>query len=320
MQKRFKNFVFEAGAEEKTNKFMVQTPIWDFFKKMTTKTGDVRAVCVVCQKSLRFHNTSVMVRHLRFLHPKAYENYRNEYIQGRMGVGYHIRGGILGLPLTAPRRTRLKKERSEERKSGFKEEVKKLIVLKAKTKKEESCVITEKDLQQLGQGNIKILNISNKGTIPDVMGEQIIEDLKKGKTCVAMSRFEGGQEEEIENVDTNEEEEFSLKEGRQYKFVQVPAEYLEYLKGNGTEIADGSDEATVKEGTEVIQILDEGDTVVEAGEQSDSELLQIWEQLSPQHGVLVCSMDPNSRRQAADAAGEEGSSEEVGQVEFIIAN
>lgn len=293
---------------------MVQTPIWDFFKKMTTKTGDVRAVCVVCHKSLRFHNTSVMVRHLRFLHPKAYENYRNEYIQGRMGVGYHIRGGILGLPLTAPRRTRLKKG-----KSGYKEEVKKLIVLKAKTKKEESCVITEKDLEQLGQGNIKILNISNKGTIPDAMGEQIIEDLKKGKTCVAMSRFEGTQEPEIENVDMNEEEEFSLKEGRQYKFVQVPAEYLEYLKGSGSEVTEEGDEL-VKEGAEVIQILDEGDTVVEAGEHSDSELLQIWEQLSPQHGVLVCSVDPNGRRQVGDTAVDEGSSEEAGQVEFIIAN
>ena len=300
---------------------MVQTPIWSFFKKTTTKTGDVRAVCVVCHKSLRFHNTSVMVRHLRFLHPKAYENYRNEYIQGRMGVGYHIRGGILGLPLTSPRKARLKKDRGEERKMSAKDEVKKLIVLKAKTKKEESCVITEKDLEQLGQGNIKILNISNKGTIPDVMGEQIIEDLKKGKTCVAVSKFEDSPEQEMENIDIAEEE-FSLKEGRQYKFVQVPAEYLEYLKSSGSEVAEEGEESMKEEGTaEVIQILDEGDTLVEAGEQSDSELLQIWEQLSPQHGVLVCSVDQSGRtRQVEEATADEGSSEEVGQVEFIIAN
>lgn len=297
---------------------MVQTPIWDFFKKTTTETGDVRAICVVCDKSLRFHNTSVMVRHLRFLHPKAYESYRNEYIQGRKGVGYDIRGGILGLPLTAPKRTRLKREKSELKKSGPKEEIKKLIVLKAKTEKEESCVITEKDLEQLGQGNIKILNISNKGTIPDVMGDQIIEDLRKGKTCVAMSRFEGAQEQETENLEINEE--FAMKDGRQYKFVQVPAEYLEYLNSNNSAVLE--EEGSVKEGTEVIQILDEGDTVVEAADQSDSELLQIWEQLSPQHGVLVCSVDPNGRRQETGEVAVEGdgSSEEVGQVEFIIAN
>lgn len=302
---------------------MVQTPIWEFFKKTTTETGDVRAVCVVCDKSLRFHNTSVMVRHLRYLHPKPYERYRNEYIQGRKGVGYDIRGGILGLPLTAPKRARSKKpdRRRSEQKKEYREEVKKLIVLKAKTEKEESCVITEKDLEQLGQRNIKILNISNKGTIPDVMGDQIIQDLKKGKTCVAVSRFQE-EEGESETVQEANEEQFSFKDGRQYKVVHVPAEYLHYLKSNSGETMEVEGEAE-KGSPEVFQILDEGEPLPEGAVQSDSELLQIWEQgevLSSEHGVLVCSVDPAARREGTSVVVDENSSEDLGQVELIIAN
>lgn len=298
---------------------MVQTPIWDFFKKTTTETGDVRAVCVVCDKSLRFHNTSVMVRHLRYLHPKNYEDYRSEYIQGRMGVGYDIRGGILGLPLTAPKRTRSKKydRRQSEQKKGYKEEVKKLIVLKAKTEKEESSVITEKDLEQLGQRNIRILNISNKGTIPDVMGDQIIQDLKKGKTCVALSGFQQ-EEGETGNAEPARER-FSLKDGRQFKVVHVPPGYIQYIKSNSGESGEGEGE-TEKETAEVFQILDEGETLAEGTVQSDSELLHIWEPgevLSSDHGVLVCSVDPNVKTEGADVVVEENSSD---QVQFIIAN
>lgn len=302
---------------------MVQTPIWDFFKKTTTETGDVRAVCMVCEKSLRFHNTSVMVRHLRYLHPNAYENYRNEYIQGRIGVGYDIRAGILGLPLAPPKKSRTKKsdkKTTDAKKVGFKtEQVKKLILLKAKTEKEESCVITEKDLEQLGQRNIKILNISNKGTISDIMGDQIIEDIKKGKSSMNMPKFEGQEEPESVDLSSGEQQQFPLKGGRQYKVVHVPAEYLEYLKGSGSEIVEETAE-TAKEGTEVFQILDERETVAEVTEHSDNEFLQIWEQFSNQQGVLVCSVDPNSRRQANVVVDEGSSEENAGQVEFIIAN
>lgn len=315
---------FQTGTEEKGSKFMVQTPIWDFFKKTTTEAGDVRAVCNVCDKSLRFHNTSVMVRHLRYLHPKSYESYRSDYIQGRMGVGYDIRGGILGLPLTAPKRTRLRKSnrKSGETKKGQKEEVKRLILLKAKTEKEESCTITEKDLEQLGQRNIKILNISNKGTIPDIMGDQIIEDLRRGKQCVAVtSKFEGEQEIESENVEVSEGQ-FALKDGRQFKVVHVPAGYLGFIKNNVGEVVEGEGEQN-KEGAEIFHILDEGETLAETTEQSDSELLQIWEQgevLSSEHGVLVCSVDPNARRETTNVVIDESSAEGMGQVEYIIAN
>lgn len=108
-----------------TGKFT--TPVWRFFKNDKT-----HAVCLICDRTLKLHTTSVLVRHLRCVHHAEYQEYREEY---------------------ANQRQKISVKRSVN--------VKRMLVMKNADDPDADC-ITENDLAVLQQGNIRILNVYKK--------------------------------------------------------------------------------------------------------------------------------------------------------------
>lgn len=129
---------------------MVQTPIWMFFSKEGGK-----AECRLCQRRLRLHNTSVLVRHLRAVHPDSYEVYRREFFATRRAVGYSSRSGILPVQNNP--------------------NVKKVIVLKPSSDPG-ADVVTSQDLGVLAGKNIRILSVVSKRASLELKPDEVVND------------------------------------------------------------------------------------------------------------------------------------------------